>query len=217
MLAKLSALPGRFELNVRRASATASQAAQHAYGVTSRALKRAILVVLGSVEAVLLSPAGRERVHASATFALIFLFAVTSVDFLLSGGPEFGAPARAAQPQRVLHAVVQAAPTEVAAAAEQSAPAPAPTALSSAMMETRGANIIAVSQTFQAQAEQRPLAQAPAATSASIVEASQPSDLLAGETADAADATAPAAPAQPRKEVRVKAPQAAAATDAGAL
>jgi hypothetical protein len=48
--------------------------------------KRGLADALSPFEAVLLSGPARERMHASAVFALIFAFGFTSVDFLLSGG-----------------------------------------------------------------------------------------------------------------------------------
>lgn len=58
--------------------------------------KRAIVIALAPLEAILLSAPTRERIQAGATFALILAFAVSSVDFLLSGGPELNAPGRTA-------------------------------------------------------------------------------------------------------------------------
>lgn len=58
--------------------------------------KRALVATLSVIEKTLLSPVGRERVHATAVFTLIFAFGVTSVDFLLTGGPELSPGARAA-------------------------------------------------------------------------------------------------------------------------
>lgn len=204
MFASLPAHTGRFLVNARHAYVTGAAAAVRALAVTGRVLRRATIAVLETLERVLLSPVGRERVHASATFALIFLFALTSVDYLLSGGPEFNAPARASQPERVLRAVYEAAPAELAAAPE-AAPAAVQqeetaTALSPRMSEARGASVILVSQTFQPEprrAEARPAA-----------ETRQAPDDLSGDTA-AAEEQAP-----PRKELRMKAPPAA---DAEAL
>jgi hypothetical protein len=58
--------------------------------------KRALVATLGVIERTLLSERGRERVHATAVFTLIFAFGVTSVDYLLTGGPELSQGARAA-------------------------------------------------------------------------------------------------------------------------
>ncbi len=51
---------------------------------------------LVATERTLLSHSGRERTQAFAVWALILGFGVTSVDFLLTGGPEFSQGARAA-------------------------------------------------------------------------------------------------------------------------
>ncbi len=109
-----------------------------------RAVRRAFTasgapVVLEGVERVLLSPFHRERIYATTTFALIFLFAVTSVDFLISGGPEFGAPARAVTEPRVVYAASDEAPAIAA-----------PVAITSARAEESDANVVAVSQSFAA-------------------------------------------------------------------
>ena len=200
MLANLPAQAGRFLVHARRFYADVSRLLRRGYSATSRFLKRATLAALERIEAVLLSPTGRERVHASATFALILLFAVTSIDVLITGGPEFGAPARAAQPQRVLRAVVETAPVEVAAAPEESAEEPRPTALSSALTESHDANVIAVSQNFQPATAQT---QAPVAATAGVVETSLPTGDLPAEAAEA-ETPDRAEPALPRKEVRVK-------------
>jgi hypothetical protein len=63
---------------------------------TWRLTKHATNAILNVVEKTLLSASGRERVHATAVFALIFAFGVTSVDYLLTGGPELSQGARAA-------------------------------------------------------------------------------------------------------------------------
>jgi hypothetical protein len=55
---------------------------------TGRQSKRAAIGTLLTVENVLLSPNGRDRVHAVTVFALIFGFAVMSVDMIITGGPE---------------------------------------------------------------------------------------------------------------------------------
>jgi hypothetical protein len=55
---------------------------------TGRQSKRAAIGTLLTVENVLLSPKGRDRVHAVTVFALIFGFAVLSVDMIVTGGPE---------------------------------------------------------------------------------------------------------------------------------
>jgi hypothetical protein len=58
--------------------------------------RRALLATLSTIEGALLSAKGRERVHAVSVFALIFAFAVSSVDLLIAGGPELVSSARAA-------------------------------------------------------------------------------------------------------------------------
>lgn len=63
---------------------------------TGRQSKRAAIGTLVSVENVLLSPRGRDRVHAVSVFALIFGFAVLSVDMIITGGPELVPSAQAA-------------------------------------------------------------------------------------------------------------------------
>jgi hypothetical protein len=58
--------------------------------------KRAFIAALILIEKTLLSHSGRERTQAVAVFTLIFAFGVTSVDYLLTGGPELSPGARAA-------------------------------------------------------------------------------------------------------------------------
>lgn len=65
-------------------------------GKTARVSKRIFLATLEAIEKTLLSHSGRERTQAVAVFTLIFAFGVTSIDFLLTGGPEFSQGARAA-------------------------------------------------------------------------------------------------------------------------
>ncbi len=109
--------------------------------VTGRTLKRGADASLGVVERVLLSRSGRERVHASATFALIFAFAVSSVDFLLTGGFDFGPPA--AHAQSTAHASL-IAPT-------QRTPAPIQVAgLAPELAQATEANVTEISQNFDA-------------------------------------------------------------------
>jgi hypothetical protein len=71
------------------ATATAMRHVTPALRWTGHQSKRAALGALMSVENVLLSAKGRERVHAASVFALIFGFAILSVDTILTGGPEF--------------------------------------------------------------------------------------------------------------------------------
>ena len=65
-------------------------------GKTARVSKRIFLATLEVIEKTLLSHSGRERTQAVAVFTLIFAFGVTSIDFLLTGGPELSQGARAA-------------------------------------------------------------------------------------------------------------------------
>lgn len=58
--------------------------------------KGSSISTLVAVERTLLSHSGRERAQAFAVWALILGFGVTSVDFLITGGPEFSQGARAA-------------------------------------------------------------------------------------------------------------------------
>ena len=199
----LPALPADFELNARRtyeaarqAAGRASQAAQRALAVTSRALRRWTLFACERLEAVLLSAAGRERVHAIATFSLIFLFAVTSVDFLIAGGAEFGSPARAAQPRAVYaapaeHSVLPPLPDDFVAA---------PTALAASLSTARHANVIAVSQSFETPRTNASANQDP--TPAHATEAGA-DPTLAGETEPAGE-PAPGATASEPARKRVK-------------
>lgn len=60
------------------------------------ASRRALHAGLGVVEKVLLSPSGRERTQATAVFALIFAFAITSVDAIITGGMDFAPVVREA-------------------------------------------------------------------------------------------------------------------------
>ena len=64
--------------------------------VTAKVTKSATISALVAAERTLLSHSGRERTQAFAVWALILAFGVTSVDFLLTGGPEFSQGARAA-------------------------------------------------------------------------------------------------------------------------
>jgi hypothetical protein len=177
---------------------TVSATIQRYAGATIGVLRRGTFQLLGPVETALLNPVGRDRIHATATFALIFLFAVTSVDFLISGGPEFGAPARAAQQQRLVRA--SPPPSAVDVAAPDIADEPAPTALSSALEEAREANVVALSQAFAAPPETSSESEAPAGV---IPQASVP--LADGPLSGAAnEPSAGAEEAGPRKRTRVK-------------
>lgn len=89
--------------HVARVSAVARHWGARSWTFTQRAArkaavlaKRGFLATLEVIEKTLLSHSGRERTQAVAVFTLIFAFAVTSVDFLLTGGPEFSQGARAA-------------------------------------------------------------------------------------------------------------------------
>lgn len=94
----------------------------------SRQSKRAAIGTLLTVENVLLSPQGRDRVHAVTVFALIFGFAVMSVDMILTGGPELIPSAQASSmgaPRVDLIASGSTADGETAQVAEADVPAPA--------------------------------------------------------------------------------------------
>jgi hypothetical protein len=206
MRAHLTALRAHYEPIARRAFTDARStfgvvraATVRASVVVGRGLKRAALVTLEGLETVLLSPSGRERIHATATFSLIFLFAVTSVDFLISGGPEFGAPARAAQPQRLVR--VSPAPT-TAAEVNRAPDASVPTALSPSLEDARAANVVAVSQTFTA-----PAAAANPSVAGEARAAARPQagvDLADGPSIDTANEAGATGEASPRKHIRVK-------------
>ncbi|MBX9747018.1 MAG: hypothetical protein K2X34_08960 [Hyphomonadaceae bacterium] len=64
--------------------------------IAGHGLKVALDRTLVLVEGALLSPKGRERLHATSVFALILAFGVASVDMLVTGGPELISSARAA-------------------------------------------------------------------------------------------------------------------------
>lgn len=70
--------------------------AARAWRQTRAFSKRALIATLMGMEKSLLTHQGRERTQAITVFTLIFAFAVTSVDFLITGGPEFSPGARAA-------------------------------------------------------------------------------------------------------------------------
>jgi hypothetical protein len=149
-----------------------------------------LLSALEPVETVLLSPSGRERIHATATFALIFLFAVSSVDFLIAGGAEFGAPTRAAPRQIVAEAPPQTR-DRAGTPAVRNDEAP-PTEIAAPLAETTEASVTAVSQTFFAPLSQTaasaPVGGALVSLGADESDASQPGDLpLIGETAEQGD------------------------------
>ena len=198
-----SAFPARAASDLRRAWAfasrfcrTASATSQRYAGATIGVLRRGTFQLLGPVETALLNPVGRDRIHAIATFALIFLFAVTSVDFLISGGPEFGAPTRAAPQQRL----VRVSPSAVDVAAPAVADEPAPTALSSALEEAREANVVALSQAFAAAApETSSEGEAPVGATAQAGAASAD-----GPLSGAANDPSAVEEAGPRKRTRVK-------------
>jgi hypothetical protein len=187
-----------FEQAARRAWLDIWEKAQRAVVVTRRAVRSGLRGGLEPFENVLLSPSGRERVHATATFALIFLFAVSSVDFLIAGGAEFGAPARAA-PRQIL---VQSAPqtrdrAEVPAARDEEA---TPTEIAAPLAEATQTSVTPVSQSFFA-----PLSETASAPAGGVLvsldahqrEASPPGDAaLVGETAEQSGAE----PSRPQKE-----------------
>jgi len=72
--------------------ATIARTARTAARMSRTGLDRSLALI----ERTLLSPKGRERLHASSVFALIFAFGVMSVDMLITGGPELISSARAA-------------------------------------------------------------------------------------------------------------------------
>lgn len=78
--------------HVARGAAEVKVRAGQAWAFSKRMFIRALV----GLEGLLLTHKGRERTQAVAVFALIFGFFVTSVDFLLTGGPEFGPGAQAA-------------------------------------------------------------------------------------------------------------------------
>lgn len=97
--AALQSARDRFE-NLRRDAARLWRASTREARAFSNAAvanaRRWLNIALAPLERVLLSERARERLHAGAVYALIFAFLVSSVDFLLSGGPEFGAAPRTA-------------------------------------------------------------------------------------------------------------------------
>jgi hypothetical protein len=78
--------------HVARGAVAAKAGARRAWALA----KRMFILALIGVEKALLTHKGRERTQAIAVYTLIFAFFVSSVDFLLSGGPEFGPGAQAA-------------------------------------------------------------------------------------------------------------------------
>lgn len=194
MRAVLAALPGQVEVAARQWSAATRGAGHRAYNATRdflavavplvrRTLKRGLVATLQGLEAVLLSAPWRERLHATATFSLIFLLAITSVDFLISGGPEFGSSARAAA------APIQASNSAPLSETPVMFEASPPTELAPELAETTSATVVELSQRF----EHRPVAASPAPV---VVTENQ--GTLAGEAPAAAPAES-AAPAEPRK------------------
>lgn len=90
--------------------------------------KRGVVASLQSVENTMLSPRGRERVHAASVFALIFAFGLYSVDMLIAGGPELIPSAQASTshaPRVDLIAATTMGGVEDMALAQAGAPAPA--------------------------------------------------------------------------------------------
>jgi hypothetical protein len=199
MRAVLAALPGQVDVTVRTLGAAVGDSGSRAYvaardflvvaiPLVGRVLKRGLIGTLQGLEAVLLSAPWRERLHAAATFALIFLLAVTSVDFLISGGPEFGAPARIAT------APVQASNSAPLSQTPVMFEASPPTEVAPELAETTAATVVELSQRF----EPRPAAAPPTAMAEAANEGS-----LAGEAPAAAPAEA-SEPATPRKGGRAK-------------
>lgn len=194
MRAVLAALPGQVEVTARTFSAATGDAWRRSSAAVRdflaiavprvrRVSKRALIATLGGFESVLLSAAWRERLHATATFSLIFLLAITSVDFLISGGPEFGSTARAAA------APIQASNSAPLSQTPVMFEASPPTELAPELAETTSATVVELSQRFE------PL---PAATPAAAVVVADNSGSLAGDAPAAPPAEA-AAPAAPRK------------------
>ncbi len=205
-LRNLAALRTRIEHGAQTLRSDLHRLARSVSAMTRRAA-RAIgaLWVLERLETVLLTPSGRERIHATATFALIFMLAVTSVDFLI-GGAEFGAPARAAQPRAVVHASIINGPERDAAAALPVAPHEPGAEIASALADASEANVVAVSQTFALPAL-APVSALETPASAGLVQLSAPVDaVLAGAAPLEPEFTAAASepPASPRKGGRVK-------------
>ena len=186
-----------FERAARRVWLSAWDKTQRAAVVTRRAVRSGLRRGLEPIETVLLSPSGRERVHATTTFALIFLFAVSSVDFLIAGGAEFGAPARAAPRQIVAEAApLTRARAETPAVRDAEA---TPTEIAAPLAEATEASVTPVSLSFFVPLSQTP-ASAPAGALVSIgadeSNASPAGDAsLVGEVAEDQDAAQPA----PRK------------------
>lgn len=195
-----------FEQAARRAWLDACDVIQRTALASRRTVRTSLRRGLEPLEAVLLSPSGRERIHATATFALIFLFAVSAVDFLIAGGAEFGTPARAA-PRQVM---VEAAPQisgrgdRPAAAVDEAAPIEIATPLA----DVTQASVTPVSQSLFVPLSATP-ATAPTGELVSLggdePDASQPrAALLAGEVANGQDAaqSAPrkAEPGAPRRK-----------------
>jgi len=153
----LSATATRWGANVRAAALPAVQTAVHKG-------KRLLIWVLERLETVLLSAPARERLHAGATFALIFAFAIASVDFLVAaGGFDFGATARA-EPASAVHASLNAT-VERNRRAPRAAPVeaaqPVHASLSPELAEAHQATVLEVSQRLDAplvepEAAQRP-------------------------------------------------------------
>jgi hypothetical protein len=194
-----------FEQAARRAWRDAWDKPQRAAAVTRRAVRSGLQRGLEPIEAALLSPAGRDRIHAAATFALIFLFAVSSVDFLIAGGAEFGAPARAAplrtQTYASTSAPVSRTPAPVEPAPAEIAATPAEAAeIAATLAEATEGSVTPTSQNFFAPLSETPASMHAAGVLVSIsvpqVDASEPGDArLIGETTE----DVAAEPAQPLK------------------
>ena len=135
-----------FEQAARRAWLDASDKTQRVAGITRRVVRSGLRRALEPIETVLLSPSGRERIHAATTFAFIFLFAISSVDFLIAGGAEFGAPARAATRQIVAQAALQNPDRAVTAPVRTEEATP--TEIAAPLAATTEASVTPVSQSF---------------------------------------------------------------------
>jgi len=203
MQGRLAALRAEYVPAARHLYGDIKRAVQSCAAATSRAMRKGAVAVLAPVESALLSASGRERIHATATFALIFLFAVTSVDFLINGGPEFGAPARAAPSTPAIQAASSSSPSVDRAVTEEAAPS-RPAVLSPRLASTAEASVVPVSQSFDPLSSEAMRLEESSAPSggldATLVDASYAEELIAPAADTASQPPAPpAAPAEARK------------------
>ncbi len=199
-----------FEQAARRAWLDGRERVRRTAAATRRAVRSGVRSALQPFETVLLSPSGRERIHAAATFALIFLFAVSSVDFLVAGGGEFGTPARAAPLRTQTYASTSApvsrtpAPVDRAPADIAAGPVEAPEIAATLAEATQG-RVTPTSQSLFTRLSDMPVS-VPASgalveISAPQVDTNQPGEApLIGETTTEAVAAEPvqARKAEPR-------------------